>query len=71
MAFKDNLQAYRIASGLTQKELADKIGLSKVAICGYEKGTRKPDSDKLQALALALNCSADALLFGADKPAAP
>ncbi|MCM1579295.1 MAG: helix-turn-helix domain-containing protein [Ruminococcus sp.] len=64
MAFKDNLQATRISAGLTQQELAEKIGMTKVAICGYEKGTRKPDTDKLQALALALGCSTDALLFG-------
>lgn len=32
----------RIKMGLTQEQLGDLVGISKVSICGYEQGTRTP-----------------------------
>lgn len=32
----------RIKNGLTQEQLGDLVGISKVSICGYEQGTRTP-----------------------------
>ena len=36
------LKKARICKGYTQESLAKKLGVSKVTICGYEKGTRVP-----------------------------
>ena len=36
--------------GLSQKQLGDLIHVSKVSICGYEKGTKTPTLDNLQNL---------------------
>lgn len=35
----------RIKKGLSQQQVADELGVSKVSICGYEKGTRTPSLD--------------------------
>ncbi len=51
------IKELREALGMTQQEVAEKIGLqSGEAICQYENGKRIPSSDKLPALAKALNC---------------
>ena len=38
-----NLKKLRIASGLTQCELANSIGQTQSSICHYESGRRVPD----------------------------
>ena len=35
----------RIERGLSQEELGKLLGVTKVSICGYERGTRKPTMD--------------------------
>lgn len=45
----------RIERGYSQKQLADKLNLSKQAISNYETGKREPDYVTLEAIADALN----------------
>ena len=52
----------RIEKGLSQQELGSAIGVTKVSICGYEKGTRLPNLEKLVKLADALETTTDFLL---------
>lgn len=52
----------RMELGITQEQLGDKVGVSKVSICGYEQGTRMPSISILPNLADALNVSVDYLL---------
>ena len=52
------IRYFRKKAGLTQKELAEKIGLSDSALRNYELGNRKPDRDTLTDT---LTCIADAL----------
>ena len=43
MAFNDRLKEARNNAGLTQEQLAKKLGLAKSTITGYEKGTSEPN----------------------------
>jgi transcriptional regulator with XRE-family HTH domain len=44
------LKSLRKSSGLTQKELAEKTGLSLSSIVSYENGLREPNAKSLEAL---------------------
>lgn len=50
-----NLKKLRIASGLTQCELANSIGRTQSSICHYESGRRIPDIDTCHLIASALS----------------
>ena len=56
------LKLKRIEKGLTQEELAKKVGVFRMTIYYYESGARKPNSDMLQKLAGALDCTVDDIL---------
>lgn len=43
MAFNERLKEARIASGLTQKQLAEKLGIAGTTVTGYEKGNSEPN----------------------------
>ncbi|ENY2705215.1 MULTISPECIES: helix-turn-helix transcriptional regulator [Citrobacter freundii complex] len=47
----------RIASGLTQCELAKSIGHTQSSICHYESGRRVPDIETCHLIASALSTS--------------
>ncbi len=51
-----NLKIMRIRRGLTQKELAEKVGVEWHAISAYEGGWRFPRRDILGRLAESLEC---------------
>lgn len=57
-----NIQAARRARGLSQEQLAERIGISRQALGKWENDTALPGLDNLQALAEALGVSVDALL---------
>lgn len=52
-AIKEN----RIKKGMTQADLADKVGLATITIRQYEKGTREPKLEVLRKIALSLGVS--------------
>jgi len=56
-----NLRNLRIACGLTQRELADKLGVAQCTIVFWEQGSKYPTADKLPAIARLLGCSIDDL----------
>lgn len=51
MSFKDVIRELRIGQNLTQKQFADKLGLSQNAISMYEQGKREPDMKMLNKMA--------------------
>ena len=53
------LMYQRKKAGLTQEALADKVGLKKMTIHYYEKGSRVPNALILAKLAKALGCKID------------
>ena len=72
MEFYEELKAARIKAGLTQQQIADKIGITKSTYCGYETAKRNPDPQRIKQLAKVLHISADTLLdTGIEKEKAP
>ena len=51
----DRIKTARKATGLTQKELADKINVGNTTISNWEKGVSRPDADQIQVLCWALD----------------
>ena len=60
--FHEILKEARINAGLTQLQLAEKIGVAKSTYCNWEQGTREPNVLKLKAIAKALGVTGDYLL---------
>lgn len=58
----NNLKQARSKRGLTQKQVADKIGIGQSTYKNYECGTREPCGDKIVALADLFGVSTDYLL---------
>lgn len=58
----------RVESQISQQELGNIIGVTKVSVCGYENGTRIPSLDTLIKIADTLGASTDYLL-GREIPA--
>jgi len=67
-AFKSNLLALRKERGLSQKQVADKAGISEIGYRFLEKGHRKPSFDMLIALADFFDVSLDYLTGRKDEP---
>lgn len=58
---KTNIKLARISRGMSQADLAYKIGVSKQSVCNYEAGIRTPALSTLKAMAAALGLSVDQL----------
>lgn len=61
------IKELREALGLTRIQLADRLGVSPVAVRKWELGMAKPSADKLPILADLLHCTIDAL-YGREPP---
>lgn len=57
-----NIKKAREKAGLTQQELADKLGVGQSAVAMWESQKALPRTDKLPVLAKVLKCSVSALL---------
>lgn len=60
--FGDRLKQLRSQAGLTQKELAERIGITKSVVSFYELRERTPSPDVLVKLASVFHVSTDYLL---------
>lgn len=58
-----NLKNIRKQRGLTQRELAEKAGISRITIARYETGVTTPGSINLFRLAKALECTAEEIMM--------
>ena len=68
MAFKERLKEKRKEAGLSQTELAARVGVTSRTIQNYELGTRKPQNVAVvQKLADVLHTTTDYLLGNADR----
>ena len=63
MSFSERLSALRKECGFTQQQMADKIGMHVSQLKRYESGASQPTIEVFRRIALALNVSADMLLF--------
>ncbi len=64
--YMNRIKQLREELGLTQQELADKIGGAKSTIAMYENESRKPSMEVLLSLSEIFNCSIDYLLGKTD-----
>ena len=63
MPVKISLRAARINAGYSQKEAADKLGVSNKTLGNWENGITFPSADKIQALCELYGLSYDNLNF--------
>ena len=63
----EKLKSLRLEKKLTQKQVADMIGLAISAVSSYESGNRYPSYDVLVQLARIFHVSTDYLLGMTDK----
>ena len=67
MLFPKQLVALRKKRGYTQQMLADKIGIHVTQIKRYEAGAAQPTLEVFRKIGVALNVSADTMLFDGDE----
>lgn len=67
MSFPERLAALRKERAFTQQQMADKIGMHVSQLKRYESGASQPTIEVFRRIALALNVSADMLLFEAEE----
>ena len=60
--FKENILMLRNMHGISQEELAEKIGISRQAYAKWESGATVPDIEKCKALADFFGVTVDSLL---------
>lgn len=60
--FSNIFKHIREKSGLTQQQLADKLGISRSAVGMYEKGEREPNFETLELIADTFNVDMNYLL---------
>lgn len=65
--FQNIFKRLRNSCGLTQAEMAEKIGISRSTIGMYETGAREPDFETLEKIADFFNVDIDYLLGRTDK----
>ena len=66
--FNENLKNAREKRGLSQKEVAEGIGVAKSTYSLYESGNREPNVQTIKKIADLLNVSADDLLGINEEP---
>lgn len=62
MAFPENVRMYRERAGLSQKELAEMVGVGQQMIAKYEEGSKIPNVFNAVQLAKALNTTCETLI---------
>lgn len=66
MEIKHRIKALRKEMGLTQQEVADRLGVNHVTISGYERGVRKPGFAEADQLAELFDVNLEYLLCSTD-----
>lgn len=61
MGLNDRIREARIQNHLTQEQLAEKIGVAKSTLTGYEKGNREPNIPTLMKIMEVLHVDANYL----------
>lgn len=61
MSFAENFKNARIRAGLTQQQIADKLGLDRTAIAQYERGVSTPNFKNLPQICEILGTTFDEL----------
>jgi bacteriophage CI repressor helix-turn-helix domain len=67
MEFSERLKKLRKDTGLTQVDVAEKLGISQPAYASWERGVKKPTQDNLVKIAQVLNVSVDYLVGNSEE----
>lgn len=67
MEFSERLKKLRKDTGLTQVDVASKLGISQQAYASWERGVKKPTQDNLVKIAQILNVSVDYLVGNSEE----
>lgn len=68
MNLSDRIQSLRKARGISQEELADRVGVSRQAVSKWESEQSSPDLDKIISLSEFFGVTTDYLLKGIEPP---
>ena len=64
MSIGEHLKSIRIQKGMTQAELADRIGVSRPFLCQIERGTKALSVPLAKEIAVVLRCDIETLAQG-------
>jgi len=67
MKFSERLKDLRKQAGLTQVDVAEKLGISQPAYASWERGVKKPTQENLVKIAQILNVSVDYLVGNSEE----
>ena len=67
MEFSERLKKLRKDAGLTQVDVAEKLGISQPAYASWERGVKKPTQENLVKIAQILNVSIDYLVGNSEE----
>ena len=67
MEFSERLKDLRRQAGLTQVDVAEKLGISQPADASWERGVKKPTQENLVKIAQILNVSVDYLVGNSEE----
>ena len=67
MEFSERLKDLRKQTGLTQVDVAEKLGISQPAYASWERGVKKPTQDNLVKIPQILNVSVDYLVGNSEE----
>ena len=67
MSIANNLRQLRLNSGMTQEQVAEKIGVTRQALSGYESGRTRPDIDMLLRLSEVYGTDIDGVVYGRNR----
>lgn len=62
MSIAENIKTRREAKGMTQEQLAERIGSTRSCIAMFERGSRTPDALLAKEIAKVFNTTVDELL---------
>lgn len=68
MSFGSRLKEARKGKKLTQREVADRLGIDHTTISKYENNQSEPDNETLKELATLYDCSIDYLMGRTSEP---
>lgn len=60
--FNEKLKQLRNGMNLSQKQIAEKLGITRSAYANYEQGTREPDFETLKKICFLFDCTSDYLI---------
>lgn len=67
MTIHNNLRQLRLNCGMTQEQVAEKIGITRQALSSYESGRTRPDIDMLMRLSHIYGTDLEGILYGQER----